>query len=34
MAPLLFSLSALTEHGHNETITSFSSLEEAEEALS
>jgi len=31
---LPFSLTALTEYGHNETIASFASLEEAEEALS
>ena len=34
MTPPLFSLSSLTEYGHNETIASFSSLKEAEEALS
>jgi hypothetical protein len=34
MTPPLFSISALTEYGHNETIASFSSLEEAEEAFS
>jgi len=33
MAPL-FSLSALTEYGHNEMLASFSSLEEAKAALS
>jgi len=31
---LPFSLTAPTEYGHNETIASFASLEEAEEALS
>jgi hypothetical protein len=31
---LPFSLTAPTSYGHNETIASFSSLEEAEEALS
>lgn len=31
---LPLSLAALTSYGHNETIASFSSLEEAEETLS
>jgi len=34
MALPLFSLTARSYYGHDETIASFSSLEEAEEALS